>query len=306
MPTVPVALLPCPGYDREHLKNKLDVLLASLNFSLPRGSTVLLKPNLVAGRGHAGLACTSPEFAAAAAELFLDYGAKVRIGDSPAFGSAHAVMARCGYTDTFSGLPVERINFTDGPLVPLDGGVSVLIAQEALDCDLLVNLPRVKAHSQLRVSLAVKNLFGTVLGWRKPLLHMRLGNRDNAFAEMLVDLAALFPAAFHLIDGIVAMHRSGPINGAPFALGLIGAATNPVGLDTALLHAIAANPALSPLWLECRRRQLPGSAPADLRFPLFSPEQLQVQNFILPADLTPIRFHPLHAVRSLGRRLLTD
>ncbi len=304
MPAIPVALLPCPDFDRERLKKGINTLLQSLSFSIGRGSTILLKPNLVSGRGHRGLACTSPEFVGAAAELFIDYGAKVLIGDSPAFGTAIDAMSRCGYQETLSSLPIKQINFFKGPLVPLQCGVSVRIAREALDCDLLVNLPRVKAHAQLRISLAIKNLFGTVPGWQKPLLHMRLGNKGNAFARMLIDIAALFPSALHLVDGVIAMHCSGPIKGAPFALGLIGGAANPVAIDTALLAVIGADPATSPLWQECRRRHLPGSTLMDLTFPLCAPRELQVQNFILPPVLHPIRFHPLHAITSVTRRIL--
>ncbi|MEJ2688742.1 MAG: DUF362 domain-containing protein [Deltaproteobacteria bacterium] len=294
MPAIPVALLPCSVYDRRQLKKGINALLESLHFSVGQGCTVLLKPNLVSGRGHDGLACTNPEFVAATAELFLDYGARVRIGDSPAFGTALDAMFRCGYNEALSSLPVEQINFSKGPLIPLPGGVSVRIAREALDCDLLVNLPRVKAHAQLRITLAVKNLFGTVLGWQKPVLHMRLGNKDNAFARMVVEIAALYPSAFHLADGVIAMHRNGPITGTPLSLGLIGAAANPVALDTALLAVIGARPDASPIWQECNQRHLPGSALQDLSFPLFFPEQLKVQNFILPASLHPVRFHPLN------------
>lgn len=306
MPAIPVALLPCSDYDRARLKIAINTLLENLRLSVGKGSTVLLKPNLVSGRGHDGLACTSPEFTAAVAELFIDYGARVRIGDSPAFGSATEVMYRCSYHDALSSLSVEQINFSKGPLIPLASGVSVRIAREALDCDLLVNLPKVKAHSQLRITLAVKNLFGTVLGWQKPLLHMRLGNKDNIFARVLVETAALFPSALHLVDGIVAMHRRGPVKGAPFALGITGAATNPVALDTSLLTVIGANPMESPIWRECKRRHLPGSTLTDLSFPLASPEKLQVQNFELPTTLHPIRFHPLHVVASLSRRAIKN
>lgn len=303
-PAIPVALLPCPDYDHRKLKEGINVLLNALPVSLGRGSTVLLKPNLVSGRGHSGLACTSPEFAAAAAELFIDRGAKVLIGDSPAFGSAIDAMARCGYRQALSSLPVRQINFLKGVQIQLAGGLAVRIAREALDCDLLVNLPRVKAHAQLRISLAAKNLFGTVLGWQKPLLHMRLGDKDNSFAKMLLDVAALFPSALHLVDGVIAMHRTGPIKGAPFALGLIGASMNPIGLDSALLAVVNAEPAASPLWQESRCRNLAGSVLSDLCFPLSSPEQLRVQNFILPSTLDPVRFNPLHVVTSVKRRIL--
>jgi uncharacterized protein (DUF362 family) len=233
-----VGLLACCQYDRQLLKGRVEALCNGLGFRVSPGSRVLLKPNLVSAVRHKGLACTHPEVVAAVAEWFLDQGAKVRIGDSPAFGSALGVMAACGISAALKGLPVTMLNFEAAQPVRLASGLSVGVARAIGECDLLVNLPKIKAHGQLYVSLAVKNYFGAVVGFRKPWLHARYGDVDTRFEAMLVDLLGVLPGGITLADGVVAMHCDGPVGGKPFPLHLLAGGLNPVALDTALLDVL--------------------------------------------------------------------
>lgn len=299
-----VGLTRCPDYDREQIKAEVERLCAALDFRPSSGAKVLLKPNLVAGTRRDGLPCTHPEFVAAVAEWCLDHGCTVSVGDSPAFGTARMVMRSCGMAAALQGLPVRLVNFGRPRRQALLHGARVGIAREALECDVLVNLPRVKAHGQLLVTLAVKNYFGTVVGFRKPLLHARHGGREGDFARMLVDLLPILPGGITLIDGIVAMHRQGPMKGEPFPLGLIGAAVNPVALDSALLALLRINPLASPIWRECRHRNLPGWHPDSARYPLLRPDDFLVPGFLVPRHLKPVSFHPWHLAKGAVKRLL--
>jgi len=248
---LPVGLIACRQYERRLLKEGIEQIAAALFFRLPAGARVVLKPNLISGRGHDGLACTHPQLCAAIAEWCLDQGARVTIGDSPAFGRATGVMAACGYDAAFAGLPVQRVDFSQVRPVTLASGLRVGIAAQALECDLLINLPRLKAHGQLLLTMGVKNYFGCVVGFRKPWLHAMLGDADHRFAGLLLDLLAVLPAGMTFLDGVVAMHVNGPLaKGQPFALGLLAGARNPVALDTALYTLLAVRPEQSPLWSE--------------------------------------------------------
>lgn len=299
-----VALQCCDNYDRGRLKEKIDQVCRAAGFKVGSGSTVLLKPNLVAaGNGPPYLACSCPEFVATVAEWCLDHGARVKVGDSPAFGSGQMVMRACGMMEALRPLAVELVNFSLSRPIKLTCGLKVPIAAETLDCDMLLNLPRVKVHNQLYVSLAVKNYFGVVVGWRKALHHAVNGDVANRFEELLVDLPGLFPDTFSLLDGIVAMHRTGPMKGETFPLRLIGASFNPVALDSAIMRIIGADSAKSPLWLECRRRMMVGTELTDIEFPLNSPEDFLAEGFILPEQLNPVTFHPGRMLAGGCRRL---
>ncbi len=290
--TAAVGLLRQETYDRSVLKEKIDLLWRTLALPGVRSCRVLLKPNLISAKRRDGLPCTHGEFIAAMAEYLLDHGAQVAVGDSPAFGRARGVMKAVGIADCLAGLPVEMVNFEAGVDHELANGVRVRVARVALECDLLVNLPKCKAHCQTLVSLAVKNYFGTVLGWRKPWLHMRHGERPEEFCAILVDLLALFPTTVSLLDGIIALHRDGPINGEPVHLGVMAASSNPVALDTAMLQVLGVTTQQSPLWRECHRRNLPGADPAGIVYPLLDPVAARVSGFTVPSRMRPVSFHP--------------
>ena len=297
-----VALLKCAHYSRKVIADTVDRLCSALHFRIRGGERVLLKPNLLSARSAEHLACTHPEFVAAVAAWFVDRGAAVAIGDSPAFGSAKGVMRTIGIEKKLADLPVRLINFDESVSVTLRGGLQVDLARAALECDLLVNLPRVKAHSQLYMTLAVKNYFGTVVGFQKPRWHLRYGNDAESFASHLVDLLAVLPQSMTVIDGIVAMHNTGPVSGKPYPLGLVGAAFNPVALDTALLQILGLEMEKSAIWKECRRRNFKGSIPDTLAFPLASPQEFRVEEFRIPAILKPVSFNPLRMLLSGCRR----
>ena len=300
-----VALQGCADYGRGRLKEKIDQACRAIGLQIKSGATVLLKPNLVAvGSAPLHLACSSPEFVAAVAEWCLDHGARVKVGDSPAFGSGKMVMRACGMAETLEPLGVELVNFRRSRPMALPCGLQVPIATEALDCDVLLNLPRVKAHNQLYVSLAVKNYFGVVVGWRKALHHAVNGDIGNRFEALLLDLPGLFPATCSLLDGIVAMHKTGPMKGEPFPLGLIGASFEPVALDTAVMRVMGADFAKNQLWLEGCRRRMVGTELANIEFPLKGPKDFSAEGFILPEQLNPVTFHPGRMLAGTCRRLL--
>lgn len=301
-----VGIIRCPGYARPAIKKAIETTCRSLGFCPSMGSRILLKPNLISARRRDGLACTHPEVIAAMAEWCIDQGAVVVIGDSPAFGSARGVMQALGITAALRGLPVRCSDFTERKQVILAGSFRVGIAAEVLACDLLINLPKIKAHSQLRLTMAVKNYFGTVVGLQKPWWHMRFGGREGRFAELLVELLRLMPAGLSLLDGITAMHRTGPMGGEPFQLGLLAGSTNPVALDTAMLAILGIEPAVTPLWQACRAKSLPGADPGELSFPLLNPEAVRTEGFVVPGTLQPVSFAPGRMLCSSLKRIVAN
>jgi len=227
------------------------------------------------------------------------------IGDSPAFGGAVTALERQGIARAVRGMDVDFVEFSTLVPVRLAGGVSLGVAAEALDCDLLVNLPKIKAHDQMYVSMAVKNNFGIVKGMRKSWLHMRYGDSHLRFARIILDLDRLLPANITLADGIEVMHRHGPVHGDLLVLGCVAGARSPVALDTAMLALLELDPGRSPLWLAARERDLPGSRLCDIAFPLLAPVDFCGSGFVAPDTLDPVRFRPLrYVVNSLRRVVL--
>ena len=267
------------------------------------GGKVLLKPNLLTAT-NSRLACTDTRFMLAAARWFMDHGAQVQLGDSPSFGSAAGVLASMGALNPLQSMGVNVVEFKKSRTVQLSQGVRVGLAKAVLDCDLLVNLPRVKAHAQARVTLAVKNCFGCVSGFQKPWWHMLHGGKNSIFFDLLAALLAHLPASIHLVDGITAMHKTGPVHGKPFPLGCMVCGTNPVAVDTVLLYILQIPFSRSPLWIAAQKAGLAGTSLEEIHLDRQLLESLQVDGFRIPGDLAPVRFNPLRFLKNNGKRVL--
>jgi uncharacterized protein (DUF362 family) len=300
---LPVVLQKCDTYDRSAIAALVDVMAGHLMLSDSlRGNIVLLKPNFISSSGPS-LACTNGEFIAGVASWFLDQGARVLIGDSPAFGSSEKVCRTFGITEALKGMNVKLVRFKSSVSRRLAGGVTVTIAREALECDLFVGLPKIKAHNQMFVTMAVKNMFGIIKGVNKAMLHMVHGDTHEQFAGIILDLVNLLPSQLHLADGIEAMHRSGPLEGRSLALNCMAAARCPIALDTALLDLLELNQTKSPLWRVASMRELAGSEIHNLRYPLRSPQYFHGSGFIAPDSLNGIRFNLFRFLRGLVKRV---
>lgn len=298
-----VALARCPDgrAAQDVLPRLLDACAADVPLRELCGKHVLLKPNLVTARP---LACTSPAVVAAACRWLLDQGAQVRVADSPGFGTATAVARKTGLTAALAPLGV-RVEALDAPQsLALDAGVSFPVSRLALESDLILSAARVKAHSQMRLTLSVKNLFGCVSGLRKAVIHTRQGQEPDAFADCLAALAAALPPAAGLLDGIVAMHETGPSNGSPYPLGLLGASASCVALDEAFCSLLGCTTEDVPLAAALRRRGhadclANGCRP---RYPLLHPASCAVTDFRVPVHLLHTSFRPWRLLKSCLRR----
>lgn len=301
---VAVCLDRCRGYTRASLHAALTRVIPCLGtLKLSSGSRVLLKPNLISASAPS-LACTHAEFVAAVAAWFLDHGCRVSVGDSPAFGSAISVAERQGIVGAVRGMGVQVVEFSSVIRRRLPSGICVGVAAEALDCDLLVNLPKIKAHDQMYVSMAVKNIFGIVKGVRKSWFHMRYGNSHLEFARIILELQELLPENITLADGIEVMHMHGPMHGAPLFLGCLAGSRSSVALDTAMLALLELEAERSPLWGVARERDLPGAQLNGIEFPLLTPSDFSGSGFVAPEILNPVRFRPMRYVFNSLRRVV--
>jgi len=293
-----------PDYSAHALAETFDRLLfPCLSLDDLTGSRILLKPNLISAR-MGKLACTDGAFILAAAKWFVERNATVVVGDSPAFGTATGILKKIGILADLRRLSVQISDFNSLETVTLSSGIRVGMATDALNCDLLVNMPRVKAHAQLRATLAVKNLFGCVGGMRKPLWHMVHGGKGGNFTGHIVELLSVLPDSITLVDGIIAMHRTGPIGGDPFPLGVTACGKNPVAVDSALLALLRIPPVASPLMVSCVKKGLYGTDVDSLNFPLYAPDQCAVDSFAVPDMLHPVRFNPFRFIKGSLKRMI--
>jgi len=292
---ISVGLCRVSKYELKPVRKSVEMLLEAIQCRPPRDARVLIKPNLLTPKK--GLATTHPLVVRAVCEYFLDYGVSVSVGDSPAFGTAKKVANANGLEEALNGLPVGIINLGRPTKIRLASGISIGISRKAMEKDLIVNVAKLKAHSQLRVTAAVKNFFGCVVGFRKALAHCRYGDMSNLFERLLIEIMQVLPETVSLVDGVTIMQRTGPIDGDPFDLSLLGASLNPVALDTALYNILGLQAKHVPLWLESQKQGLSGAHINELSYPLAQPEEFDISGFSLPSLLKPVTFYPIRFLK---------
>lgn len=239
-----VAMSRCGGYGSQKVLKAVEKAvdeLGGIDRFVKKGNRVLLKPNLLLGRPADKHVTTHPEVVRAVVGLVKKAGGKPLIGDSPAIGSAVRAASKCGIADVAREKKVEVVNFDDPADVDNPKGAKYKhfkIDRSVIDADVVINLPKLKTHGQMTLTLGVKNMFGVVPGTRKSQWHLAAGADRMNFARMLVDLYRNVSPRLTLMDGITAMHGNGPQNGDLKRIGLIMASEDAVALDAVVCEIV--------------------------------------------------------------------
>jgi len=212
-----------------------------------RGRRVLLKPNLVEFDTGAAIN-THPVFVLAVLEAFRALGAAdVRIAEGPGHRRPTLDLAdAAGYFQTvpdferfFTDLNLDEVEQVPLPH-PARGLRSLYLARTALDCDLLVSLPKMKTHHWVGVTLGMKNLFGlvpgAVYGWPKNVLHWA------GIDDSIVAVNSAVPRTFTIVDGIEGMEGNGPIQGRRKFAGVIVGGADRVAVDATCCRIMGIDP----------------------------------------------------------------
>lgn len=303
---IPVALARCGKYEISGLNKAVRSLLSAIGCAPRRGDTVLVKPNLLAPTPPDFLPCTHPLVVRAICENLLDCGAKIRVGDSPTFGDAVGIAKKIGLTDVLADLPVAIVNLTRPKIVKLSFGGRILISRVALENDMIVSASKLKAHHQVRITGAVKNVYGCCWALAKPIQHLCYGDWGRRFETMMLEIWQHLPPSFSVMDAVTAMHVHGPTVGERYSLGLLGASPSPIALDSAVMGLLGLTPRDAPLWQRALDLKLPGANLEDLTFPLESPEAFDAEGFKTPDHLFPLSFRPLAVAIHVVKRFLAD
>jgi uncharacterized protein (DUF362 family) len=301
-----VSLIRATSYEPESLQESLETLLEPLGgitaFVKP-GNRVLLKPNLLTGARPTKECTTRPELVYAVAQMVIAAGGKPFLGDSPAFGSAMGVAIANGYKPIIDELHLPIIDFHGQRYQTINAEFThLLLSKEAMEADVIINLPKVKSHVQLVVTLGTKNLFGCVPGKMKAWWHMEAGKDVNRFGDMLVETARSIDPDLTIIDGIIGHEGNGPSGGEPRHLGVLGASADVFALDRAMLEILNVPPEKVPTVAASMRLGLVGNI-TDIHFPHLHPDLLQIDDWQLPDKYMPIDFGMPRVIKSTFKHI---
>lgn len=301
-----VSLIRAETYDTQKLQKSLETLLKPLggiSSIVKPGDRVLLKPNLLTGARPTKECVTRPELVYCVAKMVIEAGGKPFMGDGPAFGSAKGVAEANGYKAILEELNLPVVEFHGKRYQTVSQEFNhLLLSKEAMEADVVINLPKVKSHVQLTVTLGVKNLFGCVPGKMKAFWHMEAGKDANRFGQMLVETARAVNPNLTIVDGIIGHEGNGPSGGEPRFLGVLAASQDVFALDLAMLEILNVDPAQVPTAATSIRLGL-CSQLADIEFPHLRPEELKVIDWKLPEKLVPIDFAMPRVIKSTFKHL---
>lgn len=182
------------------------------------GSRVLLKPNMMKAAPAERAESTHPRFVAALTALLVKTGCEVLVGDSSGLlGFTEEVFDATGMSEAVRRAGGKTVNFDAGPFVQLRVGGSIQrslwLPKLLFEVDRIVQVPKLKTHSLMGMSAAIKNLMGLLPGATKCDLHLELPGPAQ-LSLGLVDLyCALSDAGVDLgavvVDGIWGQARKG-------------------------------------------------------------------------------------------------
>jgi len=301
-----VSLIRAPSYDRAELRQALETLLHPLGgmaaFVKP-GDRVLLKPNLLTGSRPDKECVTRWEMVYCVAQMVQSVGGTPFLGDAPAFGSARGVALANGYQPLLEELHLPVVEFHGKRYQTVSAAFNhLLLSKEVMDADVVINLPKLKSHVQLTLTMGVKNLFGCVPGKMKAWWHLEAGKDRDRFAAMLVETARAIAPDLTILDGIIGHEGNGPSGGEPRRLNLLAASADVFALDRAIVEVLNVDPAIVPTVAASQRLGLCSDLNA-IHFPQRHPAELRLTDWQLPEHLVPIDFGLPRVLRSSLKHL---
>ena len=277
-----------PGDVRESIKEIFDSH-KDFGKKINHGERVLLNPNLLLAKTPDKAVTTHPEVLKAIAEEIINRGGKVLIGDSPggrySKDSLEKLYKITGIYNVCRETGAEAVFFDNNEVIEKKNENGKAFRTFSLtgiidEVDVIISVPKLKTHGLTILTASVKNNFGFIPGYRKPLFHIKASERGQ-FAEMLIDLALTVKPDFTIVDGIWAMEGDGPSSGSPKNLGLVFGGSNQFALDWVISKICNIDPLIIPTnKIAYQRGLIPDSN--ELKISGKSIEEVKDESFVFP------------------------
>lgn len=210
---------------------------------VPRGATVVLKPNLcTAVPEQIESSNTKLEVTAAVCEILLERTNRISIAEADHIRqTTEHVYEATGYTELAKKYGVSLVNLSKMPTASCNCEPigNVALPRILLECDTFISIPVLKTHALTYFTGVLKNQWGCV-----PIALDRI-QHHGAIHEMLSSLHRLFHPQFSIVDATVCMEGRGPVAGKPRRLDAILASQDGVALDATCMRLVGLNPNLS-------------------------------------------------------------
>jgi uncharacterized protein (DUF362 family) len=231
-----VSIVKSPGKPSEEqvyamVKESID-LIGGMGSVVKPGQTVALKPNVVTGRVVAAGVTTDKRVVKAMIRLCQEAGAaKVLVVEGAGYFTETAkALELSGMKEMAEEMGAEVVDVDVSELVTLKVPRplitdTVRVSKKFMEADVRINLPVMKTHDQLLVTLGVKNLKGVMPKPMKRRFHA------IGVVKGIIDLNKTVPLDLTVLDAIVAMEGLGPSFGPKVELNTVVASKDVWALD---------------------------------------------------------------------------
>jgi uncharacterized protein (DUF362 family)/NAD-dependent dihydropyrimidine dehydrogenase PreA subunit len=287
-----VYVVKCPDYDQieDKAAQLLDMMGGIERFAAP-GEKIVMKVNLLMAAAPEKAVTTHPAVVTAIGKMVRRRGASAVIADSPGSGYPYTertlerVYRACGMADAAQAAGIDvnldttyrAVSFPEGELTKrLD------VITPVAEADGVINLCKLKTHTYMGMTGAIKNSFGVIPGLAKPGYHAKLKDASH-FAGMLLDLSAYVSPRLSIMDAVVGMEGDGPNAGTPRHVGLLLGSTNPLALDIVAGEIAGLRRESNPVLIEAENRGLHPTRFEDMTVIGVDRASLRIPGFELPA-----------------------
>jgi uncharacterized protein (DUF362 family)/NAD-dependent dihydropyrimidine dehydrogenase PreA subunit len=236
---VEVSIVKCNSYSHAEpaVRKSIELVGGIKNFVKPKDK-VLLKVNLLLPALPKRAITTHPKIVEAMIKIVHEAGGEPWIGDSSGGrGLTESALKVTGIQRVAEehGAKIMNLDKTGVYKIEIPNGEilkEIQIAKPVFDADCVVCMPKLKTHALTLYTGAIKNMFGTVPGGKKSLIHSITGSSADKFAEAIIDIYSVLPVHLNLMDGIVGMEGLGPNHGKPKQSNVVLASSDSVAMDS--------------------------------------------------------------------------
>lgn len=200
---------------------------------LPQSKTagILLKPNLNSNMNALTGNTTDLRLVAAVIEFVKESGYKditIAEGTNSGFYRNNiSVISRLAVDKLaeYYGVNVIDLNFSEKVDIPFENRIKAGVAREPFEADFLINMPKLKTHFEVGMSVCLKNLMGCLVGQEnKKKTHKTL-------ARNILNINKYVKPHLHIVDALISMEGLGPTRGTPVNTALVIVGTDPYLVD---------------------------------------------------------------------------
>ncbi len=207
-------------------------LVGGIDSVVAKGDTVALKPNVVTGKLSGRGVTTDPRIIEALVKLAFEGGAgEVLIVEGSGYGTPTSeALELSGMVEVAERNGVSVIDVDEDDVVEVEVPDPLIldkipVSRSFYEADVRVNVPVMKTHDQMLMTLGMKNMKGVIQKPSKRLFH-RIG-----LAKAIVDLNRAVPLDLTVVDAIHAMEGLGPSFGEIVEMDMVMASTDVYSLD---------------------------------------------------------------------------